>query len=126
VSGKIFGDWSFAACDQRARRLFLARDHCGNTALYYHSSPHVFAFASSRRALLALNLAPVELDELYLGQILVNWPAYHGERTIHKPVKRLPPSHTLAVTAEREGLRRYWLLENTPEMRRSGWNESSD
>jgi len=112
----IYGDWSFAAWYPREQKLFLARDHFGNTSLYYYLDHRVLAFASDRQALLALNLAPVEMDELYLAQVLVSWFAYHGERTIHKPIKRLPPAHTLAVTPERGDLRQYWRLEDTPEL----------
>lgn len=93
-AARIYGDWSFAAWHPKEYRLFLARDHFGNTSLYYYADEKVFAFATSRNALLSLDLAPMELDELYLGQILVSWPAYHGERTIHKPIRRLPPAHT--------------------------------
>jgi asparagine synthase (glutamine-hydrolysing) len=113
---RMFGDWAFAAWSPETRRLFLARDRSGSTAVYYHAGSRFFAFSSSRRALLKLNLAPVEMDELYLAQILVGWPAYHGERTIHKQIKRLPPGHCLAVTQERIEARLYWQLENTPEL----------
>ncbi|HEX9022753.1 MAG TPA: asparagine synthase-related protein [Geobacteraceae bacterium] len=113
---RIYGDWSFAAWHPGERRLFLARDHYGNTALYYYVDPGVFAFASSRKALLALNLAPIEMDELYLAQVLVTWPACHGDRTFHKPVKRLPPAHCIAVTVERMTVRQYWRLEDTAEL----------
>ncbi|ABQ25547.1 asparagine synthase-related protein [Geotalea uraniireducens] len=114
---RIYGDWSFAVWHPRERRLFLARDHYGNTSLYYYADRHVFAFASDRKALLALDLVPKEMDELYLAQVLVSWPAYHGERTIHTPVKRLPPAHCLTVSHERLDVRRYWRLEETPELR---------
>lgn len=114
---RIYGDWAFAAYHPSDGRLFLARDHFGNTALYYYSDPRIFAFASSRKALLALNVAAIEMDELYFAQILVSWPAYQGERTIHSPVKRLPPAHCLAVTSHRMETRRYWFLENTPELK---------
>jgi len=113
---RIFGDWAIAAWNPKTRRLFLARDHSGNTAIYYHASSGFFAFSSSRRALLRLNLPPVEMDDLYLAQILVSWPAYHGDRTIHKQIKRLPPAHYLTVTQERIEFRQYWHLENTPEL----------
>jgi asparagine synthase (glutamine-hydrolysing) len=113
---RIYGDWSFAAWHPDEQKLFLARDHHGNTALYYYADSTVFAFASSRKALLALNLSPVEMDELYLAQMLVSWQAYRGERTIHKPIKRLPPAHSLAVTPERLSVSRYWWLEDTPEL----------
>ena len=114
---RIYGDWAFAVWHPVERRLFLARDHFGNTALYYYADPRVFAFASERRALLALNLAPIEMDELYLAQVLISWIAYHGERTIHAPIKRLPPAHTLTATPDRLDVRQYWFLEQTPELR---------
>lgn len=114
---RLYGDWAFAAWHPVERKLFLARDHFGNTALYYYADERVFAFASDRQALLALNLAPITLDELYLAQVLVAWTAYHGERTIHTPIKRLPPAHTLTVTPDRLTVRQYWFLERTPELR---------
>lgn len=114
---RVYGDWSFAAWHPAGRKLFLARDHFGNTSLYYYADARVLAFASSREALLALNLAPVEMDELYLAQLLVSWPACHGERTIHTAVRRLPPAHCLTVTRERMDRRLYWRMEDTPELR---------
>jgi asparagine synthase (glutamine-hydrolysing) len=113
---RIYGDWSFAAWQSVERKLFLARDHFGNTALYYYADAHIFAFASTRQALLVLNLTPIELDELYLAQLLISWPAYHGERTIHKPIRRLPPAHCLTVTPIRLAVRQYWRLEDTPTL----------
>lgn len=115
--GRIFGDWAFVAWHPIGNRLFMARDQHGNTSLYYYVDPRRFAFASSRQALLALNLCPIELDELYLAQVLVSWPAYHGERTVHKPIRRLPPAHCLVVTAEQMHVRQYWKLEETPELK---------
>lgn len=113
---RIFGDWAFAVWNPALRRLFLARDHSGNTVVYHRANPRFFAFSSSRQALLKLNRAPIELDELYLAQMLVSWPGDYGERTIHKQVKRLPPSHHLAVTPEGIEVRQYWQLENVPEL----------
>ena len=113
---RIYGDWAFAVWHPEERRLFVARDHHGNTALYYYSDPRLFAFASDQKALLALNLATMQMDELYLAQVMVSWPAYHGERTILTPIRRLPPSHCLSITPERVNVRRYWWLEHTPEL----------
>ncbi len=116
----IYGDWAFAAWHPEERRLFLARDQFGNTSLYYYADTRVFAFASSRRALLALGLASMGMDELYLAQVLVSWPAYNGERTIYKAIKRLPPAHCLTVTPEGITCRQYWRLEGIPELRLPG------
>ena len=113
---RIYGDWSFAAWHPRERRLFISRDHFGNTSLYYYADPRLFAFASDRKALLVLDTGPIKMDELYLAQVLTSWPAYHGERTIHTPIKRLPPAHCLTVTHEHLDVRQYWRLEDTPEL----------
>jgi asparagine synthase (glutamine-hydrolysing) len=115
-AGHVYGDWAFAAWDPAKRRLFLTRDHSGTTSLYYHVSSRFFAFSSSRRALLKLNLAHVEMDELYLAQMLVAWFGYQGERTIHKQVMRLLPAHYLTLTQEDVEVGRYWRLEDTPEL----------
>ena len=74
------GDWHFAIWDEGARCLFLARDHHGNTGLYYYHGPRCFAFASSAKALLALHAVPKEPDLLRISQVLVSWPG-DGIRT---------------------------------------------
>lgn len=111
----LLGDWSFAIWNPATRRLFLARDHQGNTALYYTHDAHRFAFASSRKALLALGV-PRRLNELYLAQVLISWPAYHGPTTIDLDIACLPPAHAMSVTPERLDVQRYWYLEHTPEL----------
>jgi asparagine synthase (glutamine-hydrolysing) len=113
---RIYGDWSFAAWHPDERKLFLARDHYGVTSLYYYADNRVFAFASSRKALLALALAPMEMDELYLAQVLTSSRAYHGERTIHPSIKRLPPAHCLTVSPNRMDVECYWRLEDLSEL----------
>lgn len=112
---RIFGDWAFAVWHPDERRLFLARDHDGMTGLYYSAGPEGFAFASDRKAILAI--APAgEIDELYLAQVLVSWMAHQGERTILRDIHRLPPAHTLTLTPSGMTTRRYWRLEDTPPL----------
>ena len=86
---RLLGDWSFAAWHPAQRRLFLARDQLGQTALYYHCDATVAAFSSSLRAVLALGVTPVRLDELYLAQYLISWRGI--PRGAH-PVVRGPPA----------------------------------
>ncbi|NOZ05057.1 MAG: asparagine synthetase B [Chloroflexi bacterium] len=118
----LLGDWSFAIWNPTERRLFLARDHHGNTALFYHHDAHRFAFASSRKALLALGV-PRRLNELYLAQVLVSWPAYHGPTTIDLDIFCLPPAHAMTVTPEQLDVQRYWYLEQTPDLRLSSFDD---
>jgi asparagine synthase (glutamine-hydrolysing) len=113
---RIYGDWEFAAWHADERRLTVARDHFGNASLYYVAEPGVCAFSTSLAELLAMNLAPIELDELWLAQLLLAWPEYHGERTLRRAVRRLPPAHVLTVTPESSSVRCYWRLEDTPAL----------
>jgi asparagine synthase (glutamine-hydrolysing) len=112
----LFGDWSFAAWDAAARRLFLARDHFGNTALYHFRNRSTFAFASSRKALFALPMVPRRLNELRLAQHLATWVT-DGEATFHDEIFRLPPGHHLLASADGNRITRYWLPEDAPEVR---------
>ncbi len=116
TSSRIYGDWSFAVWHPAERKLFVARDHHGNTSLYYYVDNNIFAFSSSRQFLLDLKLSPREFDELYLAQVLVSWLAYNGERTIHKSILRLPPAHSLTVTPNSISKRQYWHLEVIPAL----------
>lgn len=125
-SSKIYGDWAYAAWHSDCNKLVLSRDHHGNTPIYYYLDQQVFAFSSSRQALLALQLSDVELDELYLAQFITSWFDYHGESTLHKPIKRLPPAHSITVTSDSCKLNRYWFLEDVPELRLSNREEYVD
>ena len=123
VTHHFLGDWALAAWDPSTQTLFLARDRFGTTSLFYHADAHHFVFAPTRQVLLNLNLFAVELDELYLAQVLVAWPAYHGERTIHRPIRRLPPAHTLTVTPETLAVQQYWRMEDVSDLR---WSKRRD
>ena len=112
----LLGDWSFAAWHPAERRLFVARDHFGNTGLYYYHDQGRFAFASSRKALLALGI-PRRLNEFFLACVLVSWSAHNGEQTIELDLHRLPPAHTLTANASNIRINEYWRLEDTPELR---------
>jgi asparagine synthase (glutamine-hydrolysing) len=113
----LHGDWSLAAWSPYTRRLFLARDPFGNTALSYHEAAGFFAFATSARALFAAGV-PRRLNELRLAQHLVSW-AVDGAATLHEGVLRLPPGHQLAVTGGRVVVRPYWFPEELPSIRLS-------
>lgn len=112
----LLGDWSFAVWHPDERKLFLARDHHSNTSLVYWQQGEQFAFASDPMALYAIG-APRRLNELYLAQVLVSWPAYHGPQTIDQDIQRLPPAHAMTVTPQGMRIWRYWRLEDTPELR---------
>lgn len=112
---QLLGDWSFAVWNPQTQRLFVARDHHGNTGLYYFQDAHRFAFASCRDALLALGV-PRRLNELYLAKVLVSWPRCPGDETIDLDIHRLPPAHAMTVSPEQTAVWQYWRLEDTPTL----------
>ncbi len=109
----LIGDWSLAAWHPRERKLFLARDHFGNTALYYYQDQRRFGFASSRQALFALGI-PRKLNEFYLACVLISWTAHQGSQTIELDLHRLPPAHTLTLVETGVTVDQYWRLEDVP------------
>jgi asparagine synthase (glutamine-hydrolysing) len=110
---RLLGDWSFAVWHPAENRLFVARDHHGNTSLFYYSDERRFVFASSKKAVLALDFVPKRVNELAVARILMSKKG-DGVETEHESIFRLPPAHTLTVTPERLTTHRYWRLEETP------------
>jgi len=113
----LFGDWALAAWHEQERRLFLARDHFGQTAMYYVLSGERFVFSSSRQALTSLGYVTREIDELYLAHVLISWPEHHGHGTIYPSLRRLAPAHALSVTPEHVTVARYWDMREVSELR---------
>ncbi len=109
----LLGDWCFALWDRKIRKLFVARDHHGNTSLYYTQGAGFIAFASNKKPLLALPEVPKKPDLIRIAQVLTSW---HGDgiRSAYEGILRLPPAHCLTVTNGNVQLRRYWYLENAP------------
>ncbi len=118
----LLGDWSFAVWDAQKQKLFLARDHFGQTELVYYHTEKIFAFASSIKALLTLPEVPQKPHELRVGQLLacLGWPS---EQTCYEGIRFLCVAHALTVTPRAVHLRRYWHPENTPDLHLSSDEE---
>ena len=121
----LLGDWSFAVWHPGARRLFVARDPFGNTALHYVLTHRFFAFASSKRALLVLPDVPCQLNEIRLVQTLARWPG-DLEQTVHQGVLRLLSGHTLSVTPKQSEKRCYWQVEPPPPLHLKSLDDYAD
>jgi asparagine synthase (glutamine-hydrolysing) len=123
---RVLGDWSCAAVDLSERSLFLSRDHYGRTALYYSYGNGRLAFASDRRALLALPGIDDRINEPYLAKVLVGWPGHGGPDTIVRGISRLPPAHALRAGPGGLRLWRYWDIDDTPPIRLASDGEYVD
>lgn len=114
----IFGDWSFAAWHAKDKRLFMARDHLGNTGLYYYFKPPLVVFASNVKAILAHPEVPCVLDEIRLARqlgIAVNDNI--PNRTSWEDIRHLNASHVATVAEKNIKIDQFWRIENVPEVR---------
>ncbi|MBI2566919.1 MAG: asparagine synthase [Candidatus Schekmanbacteria bacterium] len=123
---RLIGDWAFAVYSPGAHRLLLARDPIGQCPIHYHAGPRWFAFASDKKALLALDASLATVDELFVAQLLLSWPVYHGDRTAFAPIRRLPPAHLLTVQSGLASARQYALQEDFHEVPYKSIEECSE
>ncbi|MCC6190075.1 MAG: asparagine synthetase B [Anaerolineales bacterium] len=108
---RLLGDFAFAVWDAREQRLFCARDAMGVRPFFYYQSARCLAWASDLKALLALPGVPCRVNELRLADFLTG--GHDLASTFYADIMRLPPAHTLSVSAHGEQparLRRYWDL----------------
>ena len=117
----LLGDFAFAIWDERRHQLFLARDHFGAKPLTYHSSEHLFAFASDSRSVIGLEDVPGTINRDRVFDFLVGATEWGDTTsTFFAAVHRLAPAHTSTITDTSERVRRYWNLpEPTPLRLRS-------
>jgi asparagine synthase (glutamine-hydrolysing) len=112
----LLGDFAFAIWDKPNQTLFCARDHFGVKPFYFYQSARTFAFASEIKALLALKEVPVQLNETKIADYLTA-TVNDSRNTSYQNIWRLPPAHTLRLSAGQAPLeRRYWQLDATQEI----------
>ncbi|MDZ7717599.1 MAG: asparagine synthase-related protein [Balneolaceae bacterium] len=112
------GDWAFAAFDSRKKQLTLARDHIGNTAVYYTRNRSFVAFAPTPHALLALEGVSNELDEWKLACDMARFPQPEtADHTKWKEIRQLLPSHQLSADSQNLSVERYWSFDEIPSVR---------
>ena len=113
----LYGDWAFALWDAQARRLLLARDATGNSALFWWQGGGHIVFATSLPTLMAARPVPSRPNPRWLAGLLTvfNDPALPGA-TAFESVHALPAGHLLIATAAGPELKRWWWPENTPPL----------
>jgi asparagine synthase (glutamine-hydrolysing) len=113
---RLVGEFAFVIWDERAGRLFCARDHTGCRSLYLHVTDALFACASMQSGVLAVPDIPRRLDEGRIADYLVGFlEGIDTTATWYRDLQRLPPATCLTVTPDRVTRRTYW----TPDPRRT-------
>ncbi|MCC7421937.1 MAG: asparagine synthase (glutamine-hydrolyzing) [Planctomycetaceae bacterium] len=104
---RLRGMFAFALWDDRAKRLFLARDRLGKKPLFYRAARGQLTFASELKGLLQVTGAPREIDPHALDAFLTYQYVPHPQ-CIFKRYQKLPPAHWLMVEDGTITVRRYW------------------
>jgi len=103
------GMFAFAIWDERARRLFLARDRMGQKPLVYRLAGGRLVFASELKSLLQIPGAPREVDPQAVADFVTFQYVPHP-RTMLRGYHKLPPAHWAEFNAATGDLtvRQYW------------------
>jgi asparagine synthase (glutamine-hydrolysing) len=102
------GDFAFAIWDAQQKRLFCARDHFGLRPFYYAEIGDVFLFSNVLECLRQHPEVSADLNDAAIGDFLLFGLNCDEATTTFRDIRRLPPAHSLSVSAEGLRQRRYW------------------
>lgn len=105
----LVGEYAFVLWDRRRRRLFAARDFCGQRELFYTSAGGTLRLASQLQMLVerpALSELDLEFAADYLAGI-----GGCGTATPFRQVRRLEAGHRLSAAGGRVVTSRWWVPE---------------
>ncbi len=104
------GMFAFAVWNRRERTLFCARDRLGIKPFYYFFDGKIFVFGSEIKTLLAHPSVSARFEESMLAEHLA-FGYSSDDRTLFAGVRRLPPGHTLLLSADGKlSIERYWEI----------------
>src|SRR5262249_36818482 len=110
------GDFAFILWDNSEQTIYAARDQLGHRTLSYYVTPQRLIIASAPKGIFAVGGVPRELDEQKIADALGQLYS-DASRSFYKDVNRLPPAHLLIASAFTCQIRRYWSLDNVPDVR---------
>ena len=106
----LLGDFSFAAWDDRNRRLVCARDHMGVRPFYFHQAGGLAVCSNSLECVLVHPDVPDAINEEALLEFLLFGENTNLRTTIYSGIQRLPPAHRLVVSSAGTAVERYWTF----------------
>jgi len=102
------GDFSFGVWDTRNNQLFCARDHFGIKPFYYTQRQGLFVFSNTLNCMRMHPDVSGELNDAAIGDFLLFGLNYNTATTSFRDIQRLPPAHSLSISAEGINIKRYW------------------
>jgi asparagine synthase (glutamine-hydrolysing) len=106
----LLGDFAFAIWDNRARRLFCARDHLGVKPFYYARVGESLIFSNTLDCLRLHPDVSKDLNELAMADFLLFDFLQEADATAFRDIRRLPAAHALLWSDGALHVRRYWEL----------------
>lgn len=107
----LLGDFAFAVWDADRRSLFCGRDHFGVKPFYFASVGGSFIFSNTLNSIRYHPLVSNKLNEEAIADFLLCGHNQNPESSALADIQRLPPGHTLQVTADTTPKwSRYWEL----------------
>jgi len=108
ILSKLRGMFAFAIWDQKAKKVWLARDRMGVKPLYYTECNGVFLFASEIKALLEYPGVKRVCHEKAFYDFLT-FLVSPAPQTLFENIHKLPAGHTLTKFENgQEVVKRYW------------------
>lgn len=113
---RIEGEFAFVIADNRARRIYAARDHQGLRPLYLHQDGERLLIASDIAPIIAALGKPPRPNEDFLAAAL-SGHFYQPEATVWREVSRAPSGHWLTFDGSALRRRRYYEIPAGPLLR---------
>jgi asparagine synthase (glutamine-hydrolysing) len=107
---RVIGDFSFALWDAQEQTLWCARDLIGPRPFYYGRANGLFCFSNTLEVLRWVPELSRDLDEIFLGDFMLNGWQLDDWRTVHRDILRLPAGHVLRYGCGNVDVRRFHKL----------------
>ena len=106
------GIFAFAIWDEKAGRIFIARDRIGVKPFFYTVSDGSFIFASEIKGILAATGKQPEIDAQGVMEIMLTGPGRTPGYGVFRGIDELKPAHCGFYDESGLRLHEYWKLED--------------
>lgn len=106
------GIFAFAVWEEKAKRLFLARDRMGVKPLFYKQHQGGLIFASEIKTILTYPTVRAELDQQGAAEILLMGPGRTPGCGVFKGIEELKPGHYGYYVNQKMKTYQYWRLKD--------------
>ncbi|HYW65093.1 MAG TPA: asparagine synthase-related protein [Candidatus Dormibacteraeota bacterium] len=106
----LLGDFSFALWDIVEKQLWCARDFIGAHPFFYAHAAGALYFSDTLQVLRAVPGISSRLDDLFIGDFLLDGLCADPTRTVYAGIRRLAPGHLLKYDGGRVEVQRFLQL----------------